>query len=1614
MSDDDPALLFTPVKRAQRKRLDFVQAPSMSSAEKVTYKTRQESSIPQDTVEVEIDEIIGEYAEDKLYYYARYKGGIAHKVCLAVWRVPLQLTRLLKFWAEAIRQKYPHLVDEYHRKQLAGELERFDPAAHYVHPKSRVRMVVSIGKDGARVNISSNGSVPPSSDMGEVPDSEMEEDEEVKDDEEDEYAEDEDESVVKLPKRNLPFSPKKTHSDDDDEDAEDVSVSTNAPTRRSTRSRKEFKVNLDESAYDESEQDDDHSEGYRAPRSKATAKKRAKPARNKGARPAYGHFRVVADLDYDPNSDEETTALREHRGTCEKCHMKPAHVLLDAERKRPKGKGRRKKKTSDDEFEESGDEVERLTKKGGWVRCLKCPVVAHWNCLASTQREEILKAARDIDRAAWRSTQPENELHDENGQPKANKNEPGKRAGLDPYQTTEFVCGACTRGGVCMGCMETALEPDANNLAKGTVAATNSSVEKDAETIETSSSEKHDLANELLFRCLVCKRLAHYAHLPLPPDFPADSDVAEIAVHYQHASSWLCADCSSFTFGLDKILAWRPYPSTAVEPPRPADEPVNYKNVLPREYLVKWTDRSYRRTQWVPHMWLVSTNGSKLKTSWQAVPNSAPFQIVVDSRDSSVKPGGSSKSPTRPQDAVPDAERRIPPAWKTVDRVLDLLLWRPRRAKAKTQKRTHKKGKGQGRRVETDDESDEAEEDEAEAQRAAAFDQGEQPSTLFTESLGEWEGRTRQKFSIDHIDEVAWVFIKWNDLPYDEASWDSPPRSSEPGYAAFKTALQRFIASREVKIPVREGAKASKFDDRVKEGYAKHRLKDASDLKLGQDPVLKLMDFQVDGFNWLCDNWWNHQHCILADEMGLGKTVQIATFVGKVIQDFEAAPALVVVPNSTITNWVREFERWAPNLRVVPFYGEAKAREANVTSAKFHVLVTTYEALLNPKDFTSVFRNQPRWEVLIIDEGQRLKSDGSLLFRKLGELNSIHRIIMTGTPLNNNLRELFNLMSFLDPSGWNDLEELTREYETLTEDLVKQLHNRLRPYFLRRIKSQVLKLPPKNEVIVPLSMAPLQKEIYRSILSHNLDLLNGLTGPTKANGAPQATRLTSAETHEKLIDASAKLRFLKVLLPKLKARGHRVLLFSQFVIALDVIEDFLNGEEHKYLRLDGNTKGKDRQKGMDEFNREGSDIFIYLLTTRAGGVGINLFTADTVIIFDPDFNPHQAIARAYRYGQKNTCLVFKLMIKRIVQVGKKKLVLDHLIVQTINDDDGAGDNVQSILTYGAQALFEADADTRDKTFTDAEIDKLIDKTEQEAEPEQVNEEGALSFSFAKIWSAEKDSLEDVVEDDGDQGDSWAQTLQKISADQERTRAQDIALSGRGARRRAAAPKLIDPAGPLSPIQNYDNSEPCALCGLRHGDGSRECMMTEKSELLAEFREMLLLHPEDEPLDKRLAAISAIDEVLHQRGHLALIQGQPLEIVQRSTAVLPPKKKPKISTNPSQASGQTSRPSDSSKASLDAPKASGSNSLPSSSAVRLQSQSMPVAGPSKPCVICRISPLHLAKDCPIVAEGPKSVSREIKRLDLLSGTAGTVQILRKILAKQKKQELSQATVIDISD
>jgi chromodomain-helicase-DNA-binding protein 4 len=386
-------------------------------------------------------------------------------------------------------------------------------------------------------------------------------------------------------------------------------------------------------------------------------------------------------------------------------------------------------------------------------------------------------------------------------------------------------------GGICMGCKEVALEvdasilkkrkipatipepshaPDVSNSGNGDVVMTDEQQPSSTILLDEKTVDKEPL-DQLLFRCITCKRVAHYAHLPIPPGSEDHIDLGDaIALAAHYTKEWECADCVSFTYHVDKILAWRPYPSQAVEPPCGPHEIPNIKSQLPREYLVKWIDRSYRRTQWVPHMWLATKsptmlrtfliNGPKVELLAEAVTDAKQpagndafgtsdvnlppaFEIdAEDSRASSVKPDAKSlEFLTRPS---PDAERKIPLAWKTADRVLDILLWSPdKRNELLKKKSEHNKSKGKGkdngrgrRVVQSDDESDEINDPRIEAEYAASFNDGEQPSEDLTESVEEFEARKGRKLEVGDADRVIWAFIKWDDLGYDEGEGHLPLR----------------------------------------------------------------------------------------------------------------------------------------------------------------------------------------------------------------------------------------------------------------------------------------------------------------------------------------------------------------------------------------------------------------------------------------------------------------------------------------------------------------------------------------------------------------------------------------------------------------------------------------------------------------------------------------------------------------------------------------------------------------------------------------------------------------------------------------------------------------------
>ena len=341
-----------------------------------------------------------------------------------------------------------------------------------------------------------------------------------------------------------------------------------------------------------------------------------------------------------------------------------------------------------------------------------------------------------------------------------------------------------------------------------------------------------------------------------------------------------------------------------------------------------------------------------------------------------------------------------------------------------------------------------------------------------------------------------------------------------------------------------------------------------------------------------------------------------------------------------------------------------------------------------------------------------------------------------------------------------------------------------RPYFLRRTKGMVLDLPPMTEIIVPVSMTNVQRKLYKSILTKDTALIKSilakhgkgklkLTERTKLNNLLMQLRkclchpflynedieeqnVDPETAHKNLVDAGSKLELLSLLLPKLKERGHRVLMFTQFLGMLDILEDFLFALDLKYQRLDGGVSTLERQKRIDSFNAPNSKYFAFMLSTRAGGVGINLATADTVIILDPDFNPHQdiqALSRAHRIGQTKRVQVFHLVTRdtaeeKIIQIGKKKLSLDHLIIEKMDATEEEEVDVESILKFGARALFEDEgeaSEARRIRYDDDSVDKLLERVAIE-EPTVGEKDGTntgeTAFSFARVWANDTSALEE--------------------------------------------------------------------------------------------------------------------------------------------------------------------------------------------------------------------------------------------------------------------------------
>uniref|UniRef100_A0A8C2JUR4 SWI/SNF related, matrix associated, actin dependent regulator of chromatin, subfamily a, member 5 n=2 Tax=Cyprinidae TaxID=7953 RepID=A0A8C2JUR4_CYPCA len=516
----------------------------------------------------------------------------------------------------------------------------------------------------------------------------------------------------------------------------------------------------------------------------------------------------------------------------------------------------------------------------------------------------------------------------------------------------------------------------------------------------------------------------------------------------------------------------------------------------------------------------------------------------------------------------------------------------------------------------------------------------------------------------------------------------------------------------------------------------------------------KLRDYQVRGLNWLISLYENGINGILADEMGLGKTLQTISLLGY-MKHYRNIPGphMVLVPKSTLYNWMNEFKRWVPSLRAVCLIGDRDERTAFIRDTllpgEWDVCVTSYEMLIIERAVFKKFN----WRYLVIDEAHRIKNEKSKLSEIVREFKTTNRLLLTGTPLQNNLHELWALLNFLLPDVFNSSEDFDSWFDTNNclgdTKLVERLHTVSSFSFdsYLDICTDVEKsLLPKKETKMYIGLSKMQREWYTKILMKDIDILNSAGKMDKMRLLNVLMQLRKCCNHPYLFDGaepgppyttdlhlvvnSGKMAVLDKLLPKLKEQGSRVLIFSQMTRMLDILEDYCMWRNYNYCRLDGQTPHEERQSitfssfpqiSINAFNEPNSSKFLFMLSTRAGGLGINLATADVVIIYDSDWNPQvdlQAMDRAHRIGQKKQVRVFRFITEntveeRIVERAEMKLRLDSIVIQQgrlvdPNTSKLGKDEMLSIIRHGATHVFAS----KESEITDEDIDAILERGEK--------------------------------------------------------------------------------------------------------------------------------------------------------------------------------------------------------------------------------------------------------------------------------------------------------------
>eukprot|EP00357_Protocruzia_adherens_P015827 CAMPEP_0115012704 /NCGR_PEP_ID=MMETSP0216-20121206/24912_1 /TAXON_ID=223996 /ORGANISM="Protocruzia adherens, Strain Boccale" /LENGTH=2334 /DNA_ID=CAMNT_0002381845 /DNA_START=106 /DNA_END=7109 /DNA_ORIENTATION=+ len=629
--------------------------------------------------------------------------------------------------------------------------------------------------------------------------------------------------------------------------------------------------------------------------------------------------------------------------------------------------------------------------------------------------------------------------------------------------------------------------------------------------------------------------------------------------------------------------------------------------------------------------------------------------------------------------------------------------------------------------------------------------------------------------------------IRWKTLSYAEATWERERNDFQNMLKEYRKYYQKLATPQKVR------GRPPKLIENG-EWFRKCHNFDFSQAqtRYEESPVfkdnLKLRNYQVESLNWFINAWYKGINCILADEMGLGKTIQIISFINHLATKCKfRGPFLIIAPLSTLAHWKNSARDWTMLNSILYhdnngsegreamrkwewFYTDIMIRGGVSTASKltkFQIMITSYEVFI--QDINHL--KEIPFQYIVIDEAHRLKNKQAKLLVLLKELACKRITLLTGTPLQNNTEELWTLLNYIEPAKFNSREAFLEEFGTLTT------------FLLRRKKEDVEQsIPPLQETIIDVELTTMQKQYYRAIYEKNVQFLT--RGVEQNNSMPQLNNLeiqlrkccnhpflireaelaetsmchNDEERFEKLLESSGKMILLDKLLAKLIKEGHKVLIFSQFKLMLNLLEEFLGHRKYPYERLDGSIRAVDRQLSIDRFNKGEKKRDVFLLSPPS----------DIVVIFDSDWNPQndvQATARAHRIGQTNEVSVYRLITANTYEAqmfdrASKKLGLDQAVFSK-----GAFENskkgrekekqnkqeIERLLKKGAYSLQDDDDGTATKTFMENDIDDILKNNSRVVEYSQIS--GSYSFNKSTFISSTADQSIDI-----DDPEFWSKVL----------------------------------------------------------------------------------------------------------------------------------------------------------------------------------------------------------------------------------------------------------------